>query len=317
MIFVKKVIRKLILLGQIARLFEKIGIWVLPIHFYTPIPELELIRKDHNWDSRIHDLPGIDLNVKDQLKLLEFEFPKYVGEYNYPLTKPQNSNPDSFYFNNGMFANTDAEVYYCMIRHFKPRRIIEVGAGRSTQICCAAVNKNSEKDGIKAEINVIEPYPNKKILNPLDKKLERLIESRVQDIGFDFFQQLNKNDILFIDSSHVVKSGGDVNYLFLEIIPRLNPEVIVQIHDIRLPYEVPKLFIIDQARFFTEQYLLQAFLIGNKDFEILWGTCFMTKKFPEKIASIFRSSGGGTYAGGSFWIQRKATQVNAEHNIHS
>jgi hypothetical protein len=128
----------------------------------------------------------------------------------------------------------------------------------------------------------------------------------VQDIGFDFFQQLNKNDILFIDSSHVVKSGGDVNYLFLEVLPRLNPGVIVHIHDIRIPCEVPKLFILDQTRFFTEQYLLQAFLIGNKDFEILWGTCFMTKKFPEKISSVFRSSGRGTYAGGSFWIRRKS-----------
>ncbi len=103
----------------------------------------------------------------------------------------------------------------------------------------------------------------------------------------------------------MVKSGGDVNYLFLEILPKLNPGVIVHVHDIRLPYEVPKLFIIDQARFFTEQYLLHAFLIGNKDFEILWGTCLMTYKFSEEVANVFRSSGGGKYAGGSFWIRRK------------
>ena len=197
MILLKRVISKLAYFGQKMRIYEKLVIWVIPYHFYTPIPELELIRKDDFWDSRIRDVPGIDFNVKAQLELLEFEFPKYVGEYDYPLNRPQNGNPNSFYFNNGMFANTDAEVYYCMIRHFKPRKIIEVGAGRSTQICCAAVNKNSEKYGIKSEINVIEPYPNKKILNPLVKKLERFIESKAQDIGLDFFQQLNENDILF------------------------------------------------------------------------------------------------------------------------
>ncbi len=291
-----------------SRFYDRIGLWVIPTHFYTPIPELEFIRKDDSWDSRIHDLPRIDLNVKDQLRLLEFEFPKYVGEYNYPQNKSESSNPADFYFNNGMFANTDAEVYYCMIRHFKPNIIIEVGAGRSTQICCSAVEKNSEEDKIKAQVFAVEPYPNKEIINPLEKKIECLIKSKVQDIELDFFAKLQKNDILFIDSSHVVKSAGDVNYLFLEVLPRLNPGVIVHIHDIRIPYEVPKLFILEQARFFTEQYLLQAFLIGNNDFEILWGTYFMTKKFPEKIASVFRSSGGGTYAGGSLWIRRKTAQ---------
>jgi hypothetical protein len=135
-------------------------------------------------------------------------------------------------------------------------------------------------------------------MNPLQKELNRLIETKVQELDCDFFQQLNENDILFIDSSHVVKSAGDINYLFLRALPRLTSGVLVHIHDIRIPYEVPKLFILDQARFFTEQYLLHAFLIGNRDYEILWATYFMTRKFPEKISSVFRSSGGGKYAGG-------------------
>ena len=107
-----------------------------------------------------------------------------------------------------------------------------------------------------------------------DNEADKFLENNCRDSNF-----LKENDILFIVSSHVVKSSGDVNYLILEVLPRLNPGVIIHMHDIRLPYEVPKLFIVDQARFFTEQYLLQAFLIGNDDFEILWGTYFMIKMF--------------------------------------
>lgn len=289
-----------------SRFYEKIGVWVIPYHFYSSIPELERIKEDVSWESRISDIAGINLNVNHQLKLLEFEFPKYVGEYNYSLDKPIVGDQNSFYFNNHMFANTDAEVYYCLIRHFKPQKVVEVGAGRSTQICCAAVEKNSKEDKIQAQIYAIEPYPNKKIIGTLEKKLERLIKSKVQDVEIDFFAKLGANDILFIDSSHVVKSAGDVNYLFLEVLPRLNLGVVVHVHDIRIPYEVPKLFILERSWFFTEQYLLQAFLIGNKDFEVIWGTYLMTKMFPEKISSTFRSSNGGKYAGGSFWIRRRA-----------
>ncbi len=208
-----------------------------------------------------------------------------------------------------MFANTDAEVYYCMIRYLKPRKIIEVGAGRSTQICCAAVEKNSKDSGFKVEIDIIDPYPNKKLIDPLKKRLNHVFESKVQKVDRDLFLQLSENDILFIDSSHIVKSGGDVNYLFLEVLPQLRPGVVAHVHDIRIPYEVPKLFILDQSRFFTEQYLLQAFLIGNKEFQVLWGTCFMTNAFPEKIARVFRTSNGGRYAGGSFWIRRKPANL--------
>lgn len=293
----------LILLQKIGA-FKGLGLYMMPIHYYSPIPDLDKIRGDPRWGIEPKEMPGIDLNEDQQLKLLNVEFPKYVNEYDFPLEKGDVKNPNLFYFNNHMFANTDAEVYYCMIRHFKPNRIIEVGAGRSTQICCAAVEKNSEEDKIKAQVCIIEPYPNEKILSPLEKKIECLIKSKVQDIGFDFFTKLKENDIFFIDSSHVVKSAGDVNYLFLEVLPRLNPGVVIHTHDIWFPYEVSKGFIVEQSKFFTEQYLLQAFLINNKDFKVLWGTYFMTKGFPKKISSVFRSSGGGKYAGGSFWIQR-------------
>lgn len=299
-----KTIRYPLILLQKLGIFNKLGVYMMPIHYYSSIPDLDKIKGDPHWDLKPSEIPGIDLNEGYQLRLLQVEFPKYVNDYDFPLEMHDVGNSNTFYFNNHMFANTDAEVYYCMIRHFKPHIIIEVGGGRSTQICCAAIARNLEVHKTKTHIYVIEPYPNMEILKPLSQGLITLIEREAQDIDYEFFRQLQANDILFVDSSHVVKSGGEVNYLFLDVFPRLKTGVIVHIHDIRLPYEVPKSFIVDQSRFFTEQYLLQAFLIGNEAFEVLWATYFMTKKFPEKIASIFRSSGGGKYAGGSFWIRR-------------
>ena len=297
-------IRYPFILFQNLGIFEKLSLYIMPIHYYYPSPDLDVIRRDPRWDLRPKEIAGIDLNEDYQLKLLQLEFPKYVNEYDFPLEKKDIGKTNAFYFNNHMFANTDAEVYYCMIRTFKPNIIIEVGGGRSTQICLTASEKNYEIYKIEKQIFVIEPYPNRKILIPMTKGSITLIESKVEEIDLDFFQQLHKNDILFIDSSHVIRSGGDVNYLILEVLPILNPGVLVHIHDIRLPYEISKRDIL-KGTFFTEQYLLQAFLIGNENYEILWGTNFMSEKFETDVGKVFRSSFGGKYIGGSFWIRRK------------
>lgn len=300
----KKLLRHPLIFLQKLGIFKCLGLYIMPIHYYYPIPNLDKIKVDPHWGVEPNQIPGIDLNEDYQLRLLKVEFPKYVNEYDFPLEKRDVENPHLFYFNNHIFANTDAEVYYCMIRYFKPSIVIEVGGGRSTQISCEASKRNLEVDKIKTDIFVIDPYPNIKILMPLTKDSITLIESKVEEMDSDFFQRLHENDILFIDSSHVIRSGGDVNYLFLEILPILNRGVLVHIHDIRLPYEVAKSDILN-GTFFTEQYLLQAFLIGNKDYEIIWAANFMSKRYPSHVANVFRSSSGGKYSAGSFWIKRK------------
>jgi len=305
----EKMIRRLLLALQKVGIFKRMGLYIMPIHYYCPIPDLDKINKDPDWDLRPKQIPGIDLNENFQLWLLKNEFPKYVYEYDFPLKRSDIKKPGEFYFDNHMFANTDAEVYYCMIRYFKPRIVVEVGGGRSTQICYEASQKSLKLHNTKTNIFVIEPFPNREILIPMSKDSIHLMKNKVENIDTDFFSQLNENDILFIDSTHVIKSGGDVNYLFLDILPRLKPGVVVHIHDIRLPYEVKKTDIIDCGLFFTEEYMLRAFLIGNREFEVLWGTYFMAQKYSEKIASTFRTSNHGKYAGGSFWIRRKKEKM--------
>jgi hypothetical protein len=108
---------------------------------------------------------------------------------------------------------------------------------------------------------------------------------------------------LFIDSSHTVKIGGDVNYLFLEVLPRLNPGVIVHVHDVFFPFEYRRDWVLDEFRFWTEQYLLQAFLTLNSDFEVLLGTYYLSRYHEDQLQAAFPNL--GRWIGGSFWMRRK------------
>ena len=165
------------------------------------------------------------MNDSMQLDLLCNRFPKFQDEYEKLPTKPI-GRPTRFHLNNGLFDGTDALVAYCMVRNFQPRSIIEIGGGFSSLILGEAAAKNNNSPLI-----CVEPFP-QEFLKEGFPGLHSLIEKRVQDVELEFFSQLGSGDILFIDSSHTVKIGGDVNYLFLEVLPRLKPGVIVHVHDI-------------------------------------------------------------------------------------
>jgi predicted O-methyltransferase YrrM len=191
----------------------------------------------------------------------------------------------------------DALVAYCMVRHFQPRLIIEVGSGFSSLVLGDAVAKNTDSSLI-----CIEPFP-REFLREGFPGLQSLIEQKVQDIDLDFFAQLESRDILFIDSSHTVKIGGDVNYLFLEVLPRLKPGVIVHVHDIFLPFEYRRDWVLDEFRFWTEQYLLQAFLTFNSEFEVLMANNYLNQYHEEALKAAFPDL--SSWGGGSFWMRRK------------
>src|SRR5205085_580114 len=133
--------------------------------------------------------------------------------------------------------------------------------------------------------------------------LQSSIEKKIQDIDLKFFSQLQSGDILFIDSSHTVKIGGDVNYLFLEVLPRLKPGVIVHVHDIFLPFEYRRDWVMNEFRFWSEQYLLQAFLTFNSEFEVLMANRYLAHRYLEDLKAAFRNL--PSCAVGSFWMRRK------------
>ena len=247
-------------------IWQRMGFHITPNHFYEPVPDTRTLKNDL-WLKHT-DMVGIEINEKGQINLLSHFSSKFKDEYErFPRNKT--SVPYQYYVNNGAFESVDGEILYCMIRHFKPRKIFEIGSGNSTYLAAQAVLRNKE-DGHECELIAFEPYPND-VLKAGFPGLSKLISTKIQDVPLSKFNELQENDILFIDSSHVLKIGNDVQYEYLEILPRLNKGVIVHVHDIFLPAEYPKEWILKDYRFWTEQYILQAFLVFNNAFEVLWG----------------------------------------------
>ena len=273
--------------------WERHGFHVTPTRFNQPIPDTQSL-PESIW-RRPSELVGIDMNESAQLNLLR-SFSKFRDEYQqFPIGKTGEHN--QFYLGNRLFDRTDALVAYCMIRHFQPRLIIEVGSGFSSLVLGQAAEKNKNSGLI-----CIEPFP-REFLRGGFPGLQSLIEKKVQDIDLEVFSQLDPGDILFIDSSHTVKIGGDVNYLFLEVLPRLKPGVIVHVHDIFLPFEYRRDWVLDEFRFWTEQYLLQSFLTFNSEFEVLMANYYLNHYHQDQLKATFPDL--SSWVGGSFWIRRK------------
>ena len=299
--FIATVIRNCLQSGKFSEVFpvwERHGFHVTPVHFYQPIPDTQTL-PETLW-NRPSELVGIDMNDSVQLDLLRNCVPKFRHEYEQFPTKPTGQ-PSRFYLNNGLFDGVDALFAYCMVRHFRPQLIMEIGGGFSSLILgeAAADNNNSP-------LICIEPFP-QEFLRRGFPGLHSLIEKRVEDVELEFFSQLSSGDILFIDSSHTVKIGGDVNYLFLEVLPRLKPGVIVHVHDIFLPFDYRRDWVMEEFRFWTEQYLLQAFLTFNSEFEVLMSSGYLSHHYKEDLKASFPSL--TTWGGGSFWMRRRPAKA--------
>ena len=266
------------------RIFYVLGFHLLRKHYDQPIPEKADLG-DPFWQRR-SELVGLEMNDRYALDLLQNVFPLYLGEFReaFPLRR---SSPDQtqFYLINGSFMAIDAHVYYIFTRHFRPKRIVEIGAGNSTLLAAAACRQNLKEKGEPSALISIDPFPNK-ILRKGFPGLSKLIEDKVQNVDHNLFASLAAGDILFIDSSHVLRSGGDVQLEYCEILPRLAPGVLVHIHDISLPKPYPRVYFENQL-YLNEQYLLQAFLCFNSRFEVVWPGNYMMLKYPENVVSVF------------------------------
>lgn len=274
--------------------WEEHGFHLTPVHFYQPLPDTRTLT-DQLWAAP-SAMVGVEMNEAAQLELLRNVFPRFQDEYNQlPMTPTEV--PHEFHLRNGAFEGTDALVLYCLLRHFQPRLMLEVGSGFSSRLAARAALRNGNTNLI-----CIEPYPDA-VLKKGIPGLASLVPKQVQEVGLELFQTLGTGDILFIDSSHVVKCGGDVNYLILEVLPRLRPGVVVHLHDIFLPWEMPKAWIMEHHLFWTEQYLLQAFLTHNSEFEVLFANNYMGIKHQDEMRAVFPHS--QWWGGASFWIRRK------------
>ena len=234
-------------------------------HFYSPIVSVADIKRraDKIWENRSKEgINGIDLNLDEQLNLLDL-FLAYYSEIPFQETKQIRLR---YYFENDFYSYTDAVVLYGVIRLFKPKRVIEIGSGFSSSLMLD-INQFFFNNSIS--LTFIDPYIDRllSLMTEEDKVHTTVIQQDVQLISLDTFKQLEAGDILFVDSTHVSKTGSDVNYILFEILPILNSGVLIHFHDVFYPFEYPKEWVFN-GRNWNENYILKAFMMYNKSFKI-------------------------------------------------
>ncbi|GIK47159.1 MAG: class I SAM-dependent methyltransferase [Rhodocyclaceae bacterium] len=270
-----------------------------PGHFYSPIPDLDEIRHDEAriFGSIPRTIAGIDLHEEEQLALLSS-----FADYYLSMPFGERQSPSLRYrFENPAYSYSDAIMLHCMIRHASPKRIIEVGSGYSS---CVTLDTNELFFGNRIHTSFIEPYPELllSLVKDGDRSRIRVIPSRLQNVALEEFDALEENDILFVDSTHVCKTGSDVNRIFFDILPKLRQGVYVHFHDIFFPFEYPKEWIY-RGRAWNEAYLLRAFLQYNAAFRVVLMNTFMQHFhetfFREKMPLCLKNPGG------SIWLRRE------------
>jgi hypothetical protein len=272
--------------------------FVPPGHFYSPMPSLAEIERDA---ARIfgpfpRTIAGIDMHEAEQLELLA-RFAGYYPEIPFAAEKTAGLR---FYYENPAYSYSDAIFLHCMIRHLRPRRLIEIGSGFST---CAVLDTSERFLGGSLQVTCIEPYPEAllSLIRKGDKDRIRLIPRRLQDVDLEEFRQLQANDILFVDSTHVSKTGSDVNRIFFAILPVLASGVHIHFHDIFFPFEYPREWL-QMGRAWNEIYALRAFLQYNDRFRVVLMNTFLEHfhepLFRERMPLCLKNPGG------SIWIRK-------------
>ena len=202
---------------------------------------------------------------------------------------------------NEFFGLADAWALQAMLHRLRPGRLIEVGGGWSSLV---SARLNHERLGGALEFVCIEPYPADFLTEEIEG-ISRLIVAPVQEVPIDRFLMLEAGDVLFIDTSHVAKTGGDVPYLYHEILPRLRPGVIVHIHDVFLPWDYPEEWVLG-GRGWNEQYLVRSFLAFNSTFKVLLGVAWLCRTHPELLRAAIPVLDPVDDGGASLWIRRRS-----------
>jgi methyltransferase family protein len=271
-----------------------------PGHAYSPYPsEADVKRASRAWLDPTEEIAGIDVNTQGQLELLE-AFKEIPLE---ELPFPRRRDPDwRFHLDGSPFPAADALLLSLMIRHLRPARIVEVGVGYSSALM---LDTNERFFDNAIEQTFIDPYPEQMLalLRPGEADQVSLIGAPVQDVPLSTFEQLEPNDILFVDSSHVSKAGSDVNHLVFEVFPRLAKGVHIHVHDIGNAFEYPIEWIVEQRRVWSEAYVLRAFLQHNSDFRI---TLYITHLWHFHREALAAVSPELVTPAGSIWFNRVA-----------
>jgi predicted O-methyltransferase YrrM len=281
---------------QLQRILQP---WVPPGHFYSPYPDLREFAARADRLLSVDSQPAaIDLREDAQLELLD-QLAGFLRDLPFPAER---TDTFRYYCDNPAYGSGDGLILHAMLRHVRPRRVVETGSGYSS-----AMILDTTEGWLDAgvELTFVEPHSEllRSLLRPGDEERVRILEVGVQDVDPEVFAQLQADDVLFIDSTHVVKAGSDVNHLFFEVLPRLAVGVVVHIHDIFFPFEYPAPWV-HEGRAWQEAYLLRAFLMYNATFEIEWFQHLMWSRHRPLLED--RVPGIGRSVGGNIWLRKVA-----------
>lgn len=264
------------------------GFDLLRRNFYSPVPQLETLPAAA-FDRR-SPMPGIAFEM-DRYEAFLADLAPFLAEF-----KP----PDGFHWGNGMYGPVESEVLYGLIRREKPRRVVELGSGFSSLIIAAACRRNAA-EGSSCRYVAFDPYPRDFVTRGIEG-MESVDPVPATEVPGEEFEGLADGDVLFVDTTHTVKIGGDVNRIVLEIVPTLAPGVFVHFHDVLLPYEYPRGFF-EKNLYWQEQYLLQALLAENPRLEIVFPANAVARERPDLIERTIPNV-RLPFGPGAFWIRR-------------
>ena len=281
--------------------------------FYSPLPVLAEVAETRELWDRPSELVGVDYDLEAMKSLLAALVETHGGEFD---ALPLHGEIWGLGYGPG-FPVIDALTTYLMVRDLRPARYVEIGSGLSTYYAWLAAAANG-RDGRACEMTCVDPFPTGR-LNELHGPAVHAVVSKVEAADLGLFEVLEAGDVLFIDSTHVLKLGGDVAFLFLEVLPRLRPGVVVHVHDIHFPYNTPYpaeqyIFRAKWPLYRTEAMVLQAFLSFNREFELLLSAPMIRhfdEPFLERTIPGYRPVEVEDYDThfGSIWLRRRLPAV--------
>lgn len=263
-------------------------------HYYSPIPdEKEVLTYIQSRKPLKASLSDVEVNQQGQFELLN-EYLQFYSELPFP---EKQSRDCRYYYDNRWFSYSDAIFLYCFLRKHKPKRIIEVGSGFSSAVMLDTVDRFFSH---RPEMTFIEPHPDrlKSLLRSEDRGRVRIIDKGIQEVPPELFDSLEAGDLLFIDSSHVMKCGSDLQLLMFDVFPHLPPGIFVHFHDVFYPFDYPSEWL-KQGRYWNENYFLHAFLAYNNEWKVHFFNTYVAFAFPdflkEKMPLCLKNPGGSLY----------------------
>lgn len=286
---------------EIRRKIQKHRINIIPANFYSDIPLIDDVTSSFEYRDEGAEIYNSGIFDREKIQKFMDMLSDYANEFSPPIDGNV-ENPEGFFWKNPAFSYSDAMSYYCILRHYKPDHVLEIGSGFSTLVANEALQKNG-----KGKLTLVEPYP-KEFLRNLDC-VETIIESFVQDISvLDLVQMVESADVWFIDSTHTVKVGSDCLYMYLKIMPEIEKDLIIHTHDVYLPFGLPKRNVLEKHIYWTEQYLLYAYMLDNPKIEVLFGSAYMKGILPDVLEKFMAGKYPG--GGGSIWYKLRGSMTS-------